>query len=113
VNVRSQAREAYRTYRSTYDIASHYQREVLPLRRIISEETQLRHGAMQVDDLALLTEARQRINATITATEAKRDFWLATTDLLSAVVGGGTAVGTGASPAVATGDNAGATGGGH
>ena len=31
VNVRSEARDAYRSYRSTYDIASHYQREVLPL----------------------------------------------------------------------------------
>ena len=45
VNVRSEARDAYRVYRSTYDIASHYQREVLPLRKIISDETQLRYGA--------------------------------------------------------------------
>src|SRR5207237_1019731 len=35
INVRSQARDAYRTYRSAYDIAGHYQREVLPLRKII------------------------------------------------------------------------------
>ena len=42
VNVRSQARDAYRVYRSTYDIASHYQREILPLRKIISEEMLLR-----------------------------------------------------------------------
>jgi outer membrane protein TolC len=32
VDVRSQAREAYQAYRSTYDIADHYRREVLPLR---------------------------------------------------------------------------------
>ena len=32
VNVRSEARDAYRVYRSTYDIARQYQREVLPLR---------------------------------------------------------------------------------
>ena len=43
VNVRSEARDAYRIYRSTYDIASHYQREVLPLRKIITEEMQLRY----------------------------------------------------------------------
>lgn len=36
VNVRSEARDAFRVYRSTYDIAGHYQREVLPLRKIIS-----------------------------------------------------------------------------
>src|SRR5207237_3166790 len=44
VNVRSEARDAYRVYRSTYDIAGHYQREVLPLRQIITEEMQLRSG---------------------------------------------------------------------
>src|SRR5207302_6621023 len=77
VNVRSEARDAYRVYRSTYDIAGHYQREVLPLRKIISDETMLRYGAMQIDVFSLLAEARQRLNATITAVEAKRDFWLA------------------------------------
>jgi outer membrane protein TolC len=89
VNVRSEARDAYRAYRSTYDIASHYQREVLPLRKIIAEETTLRYGAMQIDVFSLLTEARQRLNATVTAIEAKRNFWLAHSNLTAAVVGGG------------------------
>jgi outer membrane protein TolC len=91
VNARSEAREAYRGYRSTYDIAGHYQREVLPLRKIISDETQLRYGAMQIDDFALLAEARQRISATNAAIEAKRDFWLSSVDLGVAVIGGGMA----------------------
>jgi outer membrane protein TolC len=89
VNARSEARDAYRGYRSTYDIAGHYQREVLPLRKIISDETLLRYNAMQIDVFALLAEARQRIAATITAIEAKRDFWLATVDLKAAIAGGG------------------------
>ena len=89
VNVRSEARDAYRVYRSTYDIAGHYQREVLPLRKIISDETLLRYNAMLIDVFSLLAEARQRIAATITAIEAKRDFWLATVDLKTAVAGGG------------------------
>jgi outer membrane protein TolC len=87
--VRSEARDAYRVYRSTYDIAGHYQREVLPLRKNISDETLLRYNAMLIDVFALLAEARQRIAATITAIEAKRDFWLATVDLKAAVAGGG------------------------
>ncbi len=89
VNVRSEARDAYRVYRSAYDIAGHYQREVLPLRKIISEETLLRYNAMQIDVFSLLVEARQRILATITAIQAKRDFWLAAADLKAAVAGGG------------------------
>jgi outer membrane protein TolC len=89
VNVRSQARDAYRVYRSAYDIAGHYQREVLPLRKIISEETLLRYNAMLIDVFSLLVEARQRIAATITAIEAKRDFWVASVELKAAVAGGG------------------------
>jgi outer membrane protein TolC len=89
VNVRSEARDAYRVYRSTYDIARHYAREVLPLRKIVSDETQLRYNAMLVDVFALLTEARQRITATTSAIEAKREFWLADTNLGTAVTGGG------------------------
>jgi outer membrane protein TolC len=91
VNVRSQARDAYRVYRSTYDVARHYEGEVLPLRTIISDETQLRYNAMQIDVFSLLAEARLRILATIGAIEAKRAFWLAQTDLWVAVVGGGIA----------------------
>ena len=89
VNVRSEARDAYRVYRSTYDIARHYQREVLPLRKIISEEMQLRFGSMQDDVFALLTEARQRIASMRAAVEAKREFWLAQSELKTAVNGGG------------------------
>ncbi|MDB5517732.1 MAG: copper tolerance protein [Tardiphaga sp.] len=89
VNVRSEARDAFRVYRSTYDIALHYQREVLPLRKIISDETQLRFSSMQIDVFALLTEARQRVASLRAAIEAKRDFWLAQADLNTAVNGGG------------------------
>jgi outer membrane protein TolC len=89
VRVRSEARDAYRTYRSTYDIARHYQNEIVPLRKIISDEMILRYGAMQVDVFALLAEARQRINANVASIEAQREFWLANTDLGVAVIGGG------------------------
>src|SRR5690349_18259041 len=78
VNVRSEARDAYRTYRSSYDIASHYTREVLPLRKIITDEAQLRYNGMLIDVFGLLTESRQRIMATTAAIDARRDFWLAT-----------------------------------
>jgi outer membrane protein TolC len=89
VNARSEARDAFRVYRSTYDIAGHYQREVMPLRKIISDEMQLRFGSMQVDVFALLTEARQRIAALRAAIDAKRDFWLAQSELQTAINGGG------------------------
>ena len=91
VNVRSEARDAYRIYRSSYDIARHYQSEVLPLRKIISDETLLRYNAMQIDVFALLEEARRRIASTSAAIEAERDFFIAQTNLGAAIVGGGSA----------------------
>lgn len=89
VNVRSEARDAYRVYRSTYDIASHYAHEILPLRQIITEEMQLRFSGMQIDVFALVTEARQRIGSLRAAISAKREFWLAQSGLQTAVNGGG------------------------
>jgi outer membrane protein TolC len=92
VNVRAEAREAYQAYRGAYDIARHYEREILPLRQIISEETLLNYNAMLRDLFALLGEARARILANVQAIDARRDFWLATVDLHTAIVGGRGAV---------------------
>lgn len=88
VNVRSEAREAYQTYRGAYDLAKHYEKEILPLREIISEETLLRYSGMLQDVSALLTDARARIAANVQGIEARRDFWIATVDLDTAIVGG-------------------------
>jgi outer membrane protein TolC len=96
VNVRSEARDAYAAYRSTYDIALRYRDQALPLCQTITDETLLRYGAMQIDVFTLLTEARQRLAVNIAAIEAQRDFWLAATNLGAAVAGGGVAAGGGA-----------------
>ncbi|MDO8878435.1 MAG: TolC family protein [Pseudolabrys sp.] len=88
VNVASEAREAHAQYRAAANVAQRYRRDVLPLRKVISEETLLRYNAMQIDVFALLAESRERIAATIAAIEAQRDFWLADTNLKSAVLGG-------------------------
>jgi outer membrane protein TolC len=88
VNARSQARDAYRGYRASYDIARHYRNEILPLRQVISDEMLLRYNAMQIDVFALLTEARQRIASNIATIEAQRNVWLASATLSAAVIGG-------------------------
>jgi outer membrane protein TolC len=89
VTIRSEAREAYQLYRSSYDIARHYQRDVLPPRKIISEEILLRYNAMQIDVFSLLVETRERITSTLAAIDAKRNYWLADVALQAAVIGGG------------------------
>lgn len=90
VDVRADARQAYQAYRGSYDIAQYYEKEILPLRDIISEQTLLNYNGMLSDLFSLLLDARSRISANVKAIEAKRDFWLATVDLQAAIYGGGT-----------------------
>ena len=62
---------------------------MLPLRDTISAETELQFNAMQIDAFALLEAARAKAQAKVASIEAKRNFWLASTDLGVAVLGGG------------------------
>lgn len=109
VNIRSEAREAYVGYRATYDIARQYQSNVLPLRKIIQDESLLHYNGMLIDVTQLITDARARILSNVAAINARRDFWIAHTDLKHVVIGGG-AGGGGATVAAASGGEA---GGGH
>jgi outer membrane protein TolC len=59
------------------------------LRQIAFDQAQLQFNSMLIDVFSLVTESRQLINATVNGIEAKRDFWLASTDLSVAVLGGG------------------------
>lgn len=89
VNVRSEAREAYTMYRGAYDVARHYRQEILPLRQLISDEMLLNYNGMLKDLFSLLTDSRARIAANMQSIDALRDFWIATVDLDTALVGGG------------------------
>jgi outer membrane protein TolC len=90
VNAASEAREAYGAYRATYAVARKYEGEVLPLHQTISAETELQYNAMQIDAFVLLETARERSRAKVAGIEAKRNFWLASTALSVAMLGGGT-----------------------
>jgi outer membrane protein TolC len=89
INAASEAREAYAAYRATYAVARKYEGEVLPLHQTISAETELQYNAMQIDAFALLQAAREQVRARVAGIEAKRNFWLASTDLSVAMLGGG------------------------
>ena len=93
VNVRSEVRESYLRYRGNYDLARHYQSRVLPLRKTIQDETLLHYSGMLVDVTRLILDARARILSNVDAINARRDFWIAATDLKAALVGGGAGAG--------------------
>jgi outer membrane protein TolC len=110
VNARSEAREAYTAYRANYDITRQYQNNVLPLRKIIQEQSLLQYSGMLNDVTDLITDARNRILSNVAAINARRDFWLAHTDFKHALIGGGSGGGGSATVAAAGGGDA---GGGH
>lgn len=90
VDVRSQARSAYLSYRSNYDIARHYRNSVLPLRNAIEEQSLLTYNGMITSTFELISDTREKIDSTILAVNAKRDFWLAEANLAPVVYGGST-----------------------
>ncbi|MCX7257435.1 MAG: hypothetical protein NTZ64_12030 [Polaromonas sp.] len=87
VGTRSQARQVYNNYRSTYDVARHYQSEVLPLRQFINDEITLRYNGMLLSVFDLLADSRAQAQAASSAMEAQRDFWLAEADLQTLLAG--------------------------
>ncbi len=87
INARSEVRESYDNYRTTWDIARHYRDEVVPLRQRIAEENQLRYNGMLIGVFELLADARAQIASVNSAIEALRDFWIAEADLQMALIG--------------------------
>jgi len=87
VGTRSQARLVYNHYRSTYDVARHYQSEVLPLRQFINDEITLRYNGMLLSVFDLLADTRAQAQAASSAMDAQRDFWLAEADLQTLLAG--------------------------
>ena len=87
INARSEVREAYQGYRSSYDIARHYRDEIVPIKKRISEENQLRYNGMLIGVFDLLADARTQITSVNNYIEALRDFWTAQADLEMALMG--------------------------
>ena len=83
----SQLRESYSAYRTTYDIAKHFRDEVVPLRKTISEENQLRYNGMLIGVFELLADTHDQIATVNAALTAQERFWLADAGLASSLVG--------------------------
>lgn len=90
VRARSEVREAYASYRTSYDLARHYRDEIVPLRKQISDEMLLRYNGMLASTFELLADSRDQMASVTAAIEAQRDFWIADTALQSAMTGGST-----------------------
>jgi outer membrane protein TolC len=87
VEAGSQVRESYGAYRTAFDLARHYLDEVVPLRKAISEENQLRYNGMFISVFELLADAREQVASVSQAIDAQRDFWLADAALQAVLIG--------------------------
>ncbi|MDI9330365.1 MAG: TolC family protein [Alphaproteobacteria bacterium] len=80
-------RESYSAYRTAYDVAKHYRDEVVPLRRVIADENQLRYNGMIIGVFELLADARDQVGTVTAAIDAQQYFWLADAALQASLIG--------------------------
>ena len=83
----SSLRESYSAYRTAYDVARHHRDEVVPLRKVISDENQLRYNGMIIGVFELLADARDQVNTVIAAINTEQQFWLADAALQASLIG--------------------------
>ena len=105
INARSEVRQAYNGYRSSFEIARHFRDEIEPLIKRISNENLLRYNGMLIGVFELLADARLQIGSVQGYIDALRDFWIAQADLDMASIGkpSMSAAASPASPAMASG----------
>lgn len=87
----SNLRESYSAYRTAYDISRHHRDEILPLRKTIAEENQLRYNAMLIGVFELLADSRDQVSSVMAAIAAEQQFWLADAALQASLIGKPTA----------------------
>jgi outer membrane protein TolC len=90
----SSLRENYSAYRTNFDIAKHYRKEVVPLRKVISEENQLRYNGMMIGVFELLADAKDMVNSVMLSINADQQFWLADAAMQATLLGRPTATST-------------------
>ena len=83
----SNLRETYSAYRTNYDVSKHYRQEVVPLRKVISEENMLRYNGMIIGVFELLADAKDTVNSVMASIQADQQFWLAEAALQAALLG--------------------------
>jgi outer membrane protein TolC len=87
IDARSEVRESYSAYVTSYDVAKHYRDEVVPVRKTISDEMLLRYNGMLASVFELLADSRDQVAAVNGYIDALKDYWLAETDLQQSLGG--------------------------
>jgi outer membrane protein TolC len=87
IDARSQIREAYAAYRAAFEIAKRQRDEVVPTRQLIAAQDLLRFNASLISVFDLLADARGQIAGVDDYIQNLRDFWMAKSELDTALSG--------------------------
>jgi len=87
VDARSQIRVAYAAYRSHFDVARQQRDESIPLGKLIAQQNLLRYNASLISVFDLLADARSQIESVDGYLHSARDFWMAKSELDTAMLG--------------------------
>lgn len=87
VQVRNEARQAYRELLAARSQAEHYRRVLLPLHAAVVRETQLQYNAMQLGIFQLLRAKEEEIEADGAYRQTLQAYWVAHARLARAVGG--------------------------
>lgn len=86
INAQSEIRERYNSYRTKHDVTRHIRDEIVPLRKRILYEDQLRYNGMLSSPFELFGDARAQVQSVKSYIESLRDFWLADAELQATLV---------------------------
>lgn len=87
INAQSEIREAYHRYIASYQVAKHYRDEIIPLRKKVLDENQLRYNGMLVSPFELFANARAQVASVNAYIEKLNEFWSAEAALQMALIG--------------------------
>jgi len=87
LNAQSEVRLNYASYQANYEIAKQYRDEIVPIRKSISEEYQLRYNGMLVSVFDLLADSRMQISSVNNYIQSLRDFWVTQSELQMSLIG--------------------------
>ncbi len=77
INAQSEIREEYNNYRTKYDTTKHIREEIVPLRKRILQQNQLRYNGMLTGPFELFGDARAQVTSIRSYIEALHAFWVA------------------------------------
>ncbi len=85
--VNSNLRESYTNYRTAYDVAKHYQTEVIPMTEMLTEQNTYRYNGMLIGTFELLEDSRNQVRLVESSIDAAANFLRAQLALDATLIG--------------------------